>query len=374
MKKRLRSGFSTGSASTAAAQAALELLLTGRAPAAVIINLPENGLFEVAVKDATLTSERSARASVIKDGGDDPDVTHRAEIIADVFLLGDDDADSGDEVIELEGGQGVGRVTRPGLSVPVGEPAINPVPRTMIRDNLRRVWQKFAGPGRPLRTRVVITVPEGESLARKTLNPRLGVLGGISILGTTGLVKPFSHEAYTSTIESGLSVARAMGLDEAVLTTGGKSEKWAMAHRPDLPEAAFIQIADYFGFAVEEVKKRGFTRLGLVCFFGKAVKQAQGLVCTHAHKAAMDLKTLSEWFADAGADPGLVLAAAEANTARQVLDILTENNRLDLVEIVGRCMERVVHDFWGQGLDLWVRVIDFDGTVLYASGPEAGAE
>ncbi|MFH1134515.1 MAG: cobalt-precorrin-5B (C(1))-methyltransferase [Pseudomonadota bacterium] len=372
--KRLRTGFSTGAAATAAATAALETLLTGQAPDRVVVGLPEGGSLDIAVRAAVRTSANSARASVVKDGGDDPDATHRAEIVAEVELTRPEEAGNGDpeELIDILGGTGVGRVTRPGLPVPVGQPAINPVPLVMIKDGLRRAWSEHGPSNRPLRVRAVISVPEGERLAPRTLNPRLGILGGISILGTTGLVKPFSHEAYTSTIESGLSVARAMGLDEVVLTTGGRSEKWAMARRPDLPEVAFIQIADYFGFALEEVKKFGFSRLGLVCFFGKAVKQARGLACTHAHQSAMDLGVLSQWFAEAGAAPALVKAAAEANTARQVLDILAAGDALGLVDAVGRRLEKAIAAFLGPGVLAWVRVIDFDGAVLYSSD-RAGA-
>ena len=161
--------------------------------------------------------------------------------------------------IALAGGEGVGRVTKPGLPVAVGEPAINPVPRRMIRRALRQVWDELC-PGEPLRLGVEIFVPRGEELARHTLNPRLGIVGGISILGTTGLVKPFSHQAYRATIASSLRVARAAGLTHIGFSTGGKSEGYLKALLPDLPEEAFVQMGDYVRFALKVAAQYGICR------------------------------------------------------------------------------------------------------------------
>ena len=368
-KKKLRTGFSTGTAAAAATKAAL-LALAGAPPVTrVRVTLPQGDALDVDVAETEVLSPHEARAVVIKDGGDDPDVTHRAAIWARVRLEPGRPGPA-----DIIGGTGVGRVTRPGLPIPVGQPAINPVPREMIAAAVEEALDAISVNGDRPGVEVEISVPEGESLAKKTLNPRLGIVGGISILGTTGLVKPFSHEAYTATIESGLSVARAAGLSEVVLTTGGRSEKRAMQLRPDLPETAFIQIADFFGFALEEAVRQGFARAGLVSFFGKAVKQAQGLHYTHAHKAPMDLEKLSEWFKAAGAPAELVEEVSRANTARHALEALRENQALYLVTLVGRRMLASAADLAGGGLGLWGKIIDYDGTVLFENpGSEASS-
>jgi cobalt-precorrin-5B (C1)-methyltransferase len=196
-------------------------------------------------------------------------------------------------------------------------------------------------------------------------------LGGISILGTSGLVKPFSHEAYTETIDLGLSVAKADGVDEVVLTTGGKSEKRAMVLRDDLPDTAFIQIADYFGYALKACAESGMKRVGLVSFFGKAVKQAAGSEYTHAHKAAMDLPALADWLRGDGLKEEIAYKIARANTARQALDILRAEDLLNLVVEVGRRMLRAASGFAGPAMDVWAVILDYDGTVLY-SGSKPG--
>lgn len=271
-QRQLRTGFSTGSAAAAAAKAALLRLLGAVGPGRVSIPLPSDQCVEIAVEDVRQEALGQAQATVIKDAGDDPDVTHGAAIQARVSLR------PGLLGLALSGGPGVGLVTRPGLPVAAGQPAINPVPRQMIEAALQEAWRELAPQGEPLAASVEISVPEGQRLARCTLNPRLGIEGGISILGTTGLVKPFSHKAYTATIDSALAVARAAGQGEAVFTTGGRSEKRAQAFRPDLPALCFVQIADFFGHAMRQARQQGFGRLGVVCYFGKAIKQAQGLV------------------------------------------------------------------------------------------------
>ncbi len=364
-RRGLKTGFSTGSAAAAAAKAALLSLLGVEAPAKVGIPLPDGGRLEIAVREVDRLSPGQARATVVKDAGDDPDVTNGAAISATVELLPE-----GGEGVVIAGGPGVGRVTRPGLPVEVGQPAINPVPRAMILEAMAEAWAERGPSGRPLDARVEIGVAEGEKLARRTLNPRLGILGGLSILGTSGLVKPFSHEAYTATIDSALEVAWAAGAAEVVLTTGGRSEKRAMALCPDLAELCFVQIADFFGFALQEAAHRGFKRLGLVSYFGKAVKQAQGLVYTHAHQAAMDLGRLAAWLAEAGAPAALAQEIGRANTARHALDLLRQAGRLDLSAVVGARLLAAARGLAGPGPKLWAALLDYDGRVLYRAEEE----
>ncbi len=367
-RRELKSGFTTGSAAAAAAKAALTVLLGGAAPERVSIPLPHGGRLEIALRETLTLGDGRARATVIKDAGDDPDVTHRAAIVATVEF--GEHPGQGPLIL---GGPGVGRVTRPGLAVAVGGPAINPVPRVMINEALGEAWREAGRPGPPA-VSVEISVPEGERLARRTLNARLGILGGISILGTTGLVKPFSHEAYTATIASALAVAVAAGLKEVVLTTGRRSEKRAQALRPDLPDLAFVQMADYFGFALEQARDLGLEAVGLVSFFGKAVKQAQGLPQTHAQNAALDLRTLASWLGESGAGPELTELVRGANTALHALSLLREAGSLGLVAAVGPRVLAAARSLAGPRPRLWCAILDNEGGgVLYDSRAGGGA-
>ena len=219
------------------------------------------------------------------------------------------------------GGEGVGRVTKPGLALAVGEPAINPVPRRMIRRSLHQVWERYC-PGQPLRLGVEIFVPRGEELARHTLNHRLGIVGGISILGTTGLVKPFSHQAYRATIVASLRVARALGLKQIAFSTGGKSESHLKVLLPELPEAAFVQMADYVRFALRTAANLGFAEITTVAFFGKALKIAQGRGHTHASRGLADLGQLARLVREQTGDVRLAREISRANASRQALEIL----------------------------------------------------
>jgi cobalt-precorrin-5B (C1)-methyltransferase len=301
----LRSGFTTGTAATAAALAAARLLAGETRPEKVRVRLPDDGRLTVPVAAGRLLKAGEAEATVIKEAGDDPDVTNGAVIGVRLRRLGG-------EGLTLSGGLGVGRVTKPGLVLPPGEWAINPVPRAMLKTNLATF---------PGGLDAEIFVENGVELAARTLNPRLGIVGGLSILGTTGLVKPFSHEAYLATIDSALSLARAAGLREVVLTTGRQSEKLARTGRPDLTEAAFVQIADFFGVSLKKAAAGGFTTISLAVFFGKAVKQAAGLANTHAHRRDQDPALLADWLTGL-APPNVLARAAQAVTAREALEIL----------------------------------------------------
>ncbi|MFA5111945.1 MAG: cobalt-precorrin-5B (C(1))-methyltransferase CbiD, partial [Desulfobaccales bacterium] len=297
-------------------------------------------------------------AVVIKDAGDDPDVTNGAEIGARVRRL---ESPGAGEDLRLLGGDGVGRVTRPGLPVAVGEPAINPVPRKMIRGALQRVWDEVC-PGKPLRLAVEIFVPRGEELARHTLNPRLGIVGGISILGTTGLVKPFSHQAYRATIAAALKVARATGLKHIGFSTGGKSEGYLKALAPELPDTALVQMGDYVRFALKVAARMGFGEISAAAFFGKALKIAQGFGHTHASRGLADLKELGRLTLELTGDAALAQAVAGANTARQTLELLTAAGVEEVVAQVGAGMLAALRDYAGPGPQLNAVVLDFDGS------------
>ncbi len=260
-KKNLRTGYTTGACASAAARAATIACLKGTLPQRVEIPFPDGSRHTFTVYKIQLLQD-GASASLIKDAGDDPDVTHGAEIFAEVRVL------QNKRGIIINGGRGVGRVTKPGLPVPVGEPAINPVPKKMIKEAVIEVaGQRVSG------IEVIISVADGETIAKKTINKRLGIVGGLSILGTTGIVKPLSSEAWTATISATMDVARAMGINEVVLCAGRASEE---AHRKrfQLPEEAYVMMGDYLEFSLLEAKKHEFKIIHLSAQWAKMLKCA----------------------------------------------------------------------------------------------------
>jgi cobalt-precorrin-5B (C1)-methyltransferase len=326
----------------------VRLLFEGVVSTKVQVRLPKGGNLTVAVAYTSFLKTGEAQAIVIKDAGDDPDVTNRAEIGTLIRR-------QSKPGLNLTGGRGVGRVTKPGLALSPGEWAINPVPRTMLRDNLA----PFCHLNQNFGLMIEIFVEKGEELAALTLNPRLGIVGGVSILGTTGLVKPFSVEAYLSTIDSSLSLAQALNLTEVILSTGRQSEKLAMRQRPDLPSEAFVQIADFFGDSLEMAATYGFTTIGLAVFFGKAVKQAVGYRNTHARYYDQDPVVLARWLNDA---VGLVTLAAvrEALTARNAWKILKEAGVQHLATArVKKLALAAARKFTGPGPRLHMTIFDY---------------
>ncbi|MFO7496478.1 MAG: cobalt-precorrin-5B (C(1))-methyltransferase CbiD [Desulfobacterales bacterium] len=356
--KRLKTGFTTGTAATAAAQAALLCLLAHKAPASVSVLLLTGDRLEIPVAVCRRLSADAAEGRVIKDAGDDPDITHRAEIGARVRLL----PAGGEKRVRISGGEGVGTVTKPGLEIPPGEAAINPGPRRMITQALTAVLEAAGFRGG---VAVEIFVPQGVKLAAKTLNARLGIIGGLSILGTTGLVKPLSHDAYIATIDSCLAVARAMGLEEAVLTTGRRSERFAQALLPALPAEAFVQIGDFFQKSLKMAVARGFRRATLAVFFGKAIKMAQGVPHTHASRADLSLEALAGWVAETCGRPDLTAAVAAANTARHALEILKPACPA-VMAAVGRRIIAAAHDFTSGAMEIRSMIFDYDGKAIFA--------
>ena len=352
----LRHGFTTGTAAAAAAKAACLRLLGRTVPERVDVPLPVGERLTIPIHEISRDGD-GVLAAVIKDGGDDPDVTHKAVIRA---WVGPGPDGSG---IILTGGPGVGRVTKPGLPVAVGEAAINPAPRAQI---LRAVAEALDDAN--LGLIVEIRVDDGEILARKTFNPRLGIVGGISILGTRGTVKPFSHAAYQATIRQSLDVIQAAGLDCPCLTTGGRSERFLRQIRPQISETACVQVADFFAFSMREVARRGFPRMLWAVFFGKLVKQAQGRRSTHAHKARLDLSELAEWCADCGLDKALCARVAEANTALHALEEISGHPRQAALfaHIVNRA-RRFAQEFAGRPLHVDYVLFDFSGRPLFAT-------
>ncbi|BCS88562.1 cobalt-precorrin-5B (C(1))-methyltransferase CbiD [Pseudodesulfovibrio sediminis] len=360
MTKQLRTGRTTGTCAAAAAMAGTTVLLTGTFPTEVKVPLPPGGSLIVPIERIENDGD-TVRVTVLKDGGDDPDATHECEIQAVVVL---DNQTATPLTISVDGGVGVGRVTLPGLPVPVGEAAINPEPLKQIEQAVRSCAQSMETG----HIAVLVEVPEGEHIAQKTMNSRLGIIGGISILGTQGVVKPFSHDSWKATIEKGLDVARAQGLTHIVFTTGRRSERFYQRTHPGLPDFAFIQVADFFEFAMQAAAERGFTHVSWSVFFGKLVKQAQGLRYTHAKTHAVDFGRLADWCAEVGVRACYMEDIRSANTAVQVLGLLTgEPERALLIQLLLKQATKAADQFAGGTCSVAYTVFDFEGHKLAES-------
>jgi len=362
-RKRLRTGFTTGTAAAAAAKSAVQSLLEGRSPAEVSVALLTGDRMRIPVHSCRKT-EDGAACTVIKDAGDDPDVTHGAEIGASVRLHAPAGPEAGPPEVIIAGGGGVGRITKPGLELPPGEPAINPGPRRMIA---QAVAEALAAHGAKRTTVTVeIFVPRGEEIARKTLNARLGIVGGISILGTTGIVRPMSHDAFTATIAAGLSVAKACGLDRVVLSTGRRSERAAQRLWPHWPVESFVQIGDFFQTSLELAARKGFAQVTLAVFFGKALRMALGAPHTHAARSELSLDALAEWAVERCRDQTLAENIRACNTAREAFALIAPACPA-LVGEVGRRVVAAAGRFAGPGVNIQSAIFDYEGQVAVDS-------
>ena len=341
------------------------MILEGKKPSTVQIKLLTGDDINIPIHTCKIENKGIATCSVIKDAGDDPDVTHKAEIGARVTLLQAGDRKISDKKTDIiiDGGEGVGRITKPGLEVPPGRPAINPGPQKMITQAVTDVLKKK---GLKQTVHTEIFVPEGKKLAEKTLNARLGILGGISILGTTGIVRPMSHDAFIATITSALSIARASGVKGVVLTTGRRSERFAQNLWPAIAAEAFIQIGDFFKLSLEAASKRGFEQITLTVFFGKALKMAQGVPHTHAAKSSLTLNKLSEWALHLTADRQFAKRILSANTARHAFDIIGNHNP-EVIFHVGRQIVKSAQLFAGKKIRIQSVIFDYTGNVVFDS-------
>ena len=355
-----RTGFTTGACSAAAARAATCGLLGGEVPASVVCRLPNGRELIFAVIDGRVDgegSDRVAHAAVVKDAGDDPDATHGAHLTADVRRLPQRAGE-----ISLCGGPGVGVVTREGLGLAVGGPAINPVPQQNIRDNVRAVAAEIlAVDGIEVR----ISVPGGEQMAKKTLNARLGILDGISILGTTGIVRPYSTAAFRASVVQAIDVAAAQGQSSVVLTTGGRSEKFAMRQLPALDEACFVQMGDFVKAAFTTAIKRRMRAVHVGAMVGKLTKMSQGLAVTHAWRAEVDREILADAARAVAAPADLIADIRAAETARfaaeklAVLGLTVPFHR----ELASRAIRSLKRQYPGD-YRLSILVCDFEGRFI----------
>ena len=309
----LHSGLTTGTCATAATIAATIRLLKNKTPEEVPVLLPDGETIHVAV------GYGEGYAYCIKDAGDDPDVTNGLEIRANVKQA---------NTFEILGGEGVGTFTLPGFDYPPGSPAINKAPREMIWQNLAAVTNDSLS--------ITISVPEGEAIAKKTFNPRLGIEGGISIIGVSGIVKPFSEEAFIDSIRKCMTIAKASGTSRVVINSGGKSERFVKALYPDLPQQAFVEYGNYIGETLKMAHELDIREITLGVMLGKAVKLAAGHLDTHSRKATMDKAFISEMLHEAGCQADL----EKITLARELWQVISPNKIEDFCHVVlQHCMD-----------------------------------
>ncbi len=352
----LRCGWTTGACAQAAAAAALRAIYEGAFQGQVTITLPGGQQPIFALSTATLEGD-TATAGIVKDAGDDPDVTHGAEI---VVTVGPGKSGGG---IVFHAGPGVGTVTLAGLPVPPGAPAINPAPRAMITECLTAIAGKH---GRSPDLSITISIPGGEKLAEKTMNGRLGIVGGLSILGTTGIVRPYSCAAWISAIHSGVDVARAQGLNHIAAATGSTSEA-AVSKLHGLAETALIDMGDFAGGLLKYLRTHPIERLTIAGGFGKLVKLGDGNMDLHSARSSVDFDTLARWLGDLGGKPDLVARAKQANTAMQVLEMATAGG-IPIADRAAAAAREVSMATLSGGTEVEVVVFDRDGNLAGRAG------
>lgn len=360
-----REGYTTGACAAAGTQAACRLLERDERPETVRVPTPLG--FDLTISINRLWyADGIAVAGVIKDGGDDPDVTHGAEVLAQVRRV------AGPGVV-IKGGLGVGTVTQPGLELPPGSPAINPVPLRMIREGVAiALGTDQPDPG----VEVTISIPAGELLAKKTLNERIGILGGLSILGTTGIVRPMSTASWRASVVQAIDVAAANSLAHIVLTTGGRSERFAEGLFPLLPEMAFVQMGIFTGDSLRRAHLRGVPRVTICGMIGKIAKLAAGQMQTHVAGGAVDVAFLAELARAVGASDDLCAAIARANTGKHVEELIEAAGLSAFHEHLAARAASACNTHAGGQLELEVILFDLDGRVLARAThhPEAGVE
>ncbi len=354
----LRRGWTTGACATAATRAAFEALVTGTCPDPVSIRLP-NGTRTTFVIATFQVQDGAATAGVVKDAGDDPDVTHGALVKATVRRGG---LGSG---LLFRAGEGVGMVTRPGLPIPPGEPAINPVPRDMMRWAIDEVAEQF---GATPDVVIEIAIPGGEALAAKTLNGRLGIIGGLSILGTTGVVIPFSCSAWIHSIHRGIDVARASGLEHIAGATGSTSES-AVRALYALSDTALIEMGDFVGAMLKYIRRHPVARVTVAGGFAKMTKLGQGLLDLHSRSGTVDRNWLGALLRAGNAPADLVAISASANTAQQILEE-AQSRAFPLADLVaGAAWQTAGTVLAGKDIAFDIVIFDRNGRLAGRSGP-----
>ncbi|MGQ4808424.1 Cobalt-precorrin-5B C(1)-methyltransferase [Candidatus Entotheonellaceae bacterium PAL068K] len=349
----LRSGYTTGACATAAARGAVLALLYQRRFARARIRLPIGRSVTFQLHTCAYTPDEG-RCSVIKDAGDDPDVTHLAEICARATW-------HEQPGVHIARGPGVGLVTKPGLPVPPGEPAINPVPRQMLTTTVEAILARTQNP--QLGVRVEISVPHGEALAKKTFNPRLGIMGGISILGTTGIVVPYSLAAWEASVTQHIDVAAAQGCEHLVFVVGGRGERHAQ-RLFTLPEIAFVQIADFFGQAFRHAVTAGVQHVTLAAMIGKLSKFAAGNESVHSQKSSQDFPFLARLARQAGAGARLQAQIRHANTAQAVSELVLQAGLTTFHNLICGAAWQVATSLTHRAYRIDVLLVDKSGEIM----------
>lgn len=354
----LRRGWTTGACAAAAARAAFTAMLAGHFPDPVSIRMPRGGtaIFSLALAEL---GEAGARAGVVKDAGDDPDVTHGALVVAEI------DRGAAGSGIGFAAGEGVGTVTRPGLSLAVGEPAINPAPRALICAVLGEAAAENGAP--PPDVTVKISIPGGERLARKTMNARLGIVGGLSILGTTGIVVPYSCASWVHSIHRGIDVARAAGIQHIAAATGATSER-AVQQLYGLPSHALIDMGDFVGATLKYLRRHPVAQLTIAGGFAKLAKLAGGHLDLHSSRSGIDIFALAAMLEELGAEaPGLPAAARTAGGAAEILAIAGDKREALARKVAAQAREVALATLSGKAA-VEVAIVDRKGEFLARVG------
>jgi cobalt-precorrin-5B (C1)-methyltransferase len=354
-KGLLRTGYTTGTSASAATKASLFALISSQLYNTVEVVLPKGKIAKLKIAWIKYSqNSRSVTSAVIKDAGDDPDVTHGAEICSTVSFTSEKGR------IEIDGGLGVGRVTRPGLGLEIGQAAINPVPKKMIEqvvlDSAKSI---LAHKG----IKIIISVPKGIELAKKTDNPRLGIVGGISILGTTGIVFPYSTASFAASIRQSLDVAISLGTATVVLTTGGRSEDYIKKIYDTLPEYAFVQMGDFSGYTIKQCSNRNIKKIIIAGFIGKLTKMAMGIKQTHVRGSHVSMEYMANLASLCVNSKNIINDIRNANTARHVSEIIIQNNVQNFFNLLCKQVYFEMYNHSNRSMEIEVVMFGFDGKI-----------
>jgi cobalt-precorrin-5B (C1)-methyltransferase len=354
-KGQLRTGYTTGTSASAATKAALLTLISSKIFNTIDVSLPKGKIATLPIAwTRTNQDNQSVTCAVIKDGGDDPDVTHGAEICSTVSLT------NNKGLIEIDGGIGVGRVTRPGLGLEIGSAAINPVPKKMIEYTVFHSAKSLLSQNG---FKVIISVPKGGELAKKTDNPRLGIVGGISILGTTGIVFPYSTASFAASIRQSLDVAISLGTDIVVLTTGGRSEDFIKKVYDYLPDYAFVQMGDFSGYTIKQCTNRSIKKIIIAGFIGKLTKMAMGIKQTHVRGSHISIEFMTNLAAKCVDSKEIINEIRKANTARHVSEIISQYNIKNFFSLICEHVYAEMYKHSNNSMEIVVIMFDFDGKI-----------
>lgn len=339
----MRCGFTTGSCAAAGSKAATYMLFSGNEKKEISIDTPKGMTYMAEIEDISM-SPGEVSCAVRKDGGDDPDITTGTLVYSKVMVTDHTPLQNG-PVIDIVGGRGVGRVTKPGLDQPIGNAAINHVPREMIRDAVLEVCGLYDFTGR---ISVEISVPDGEEIAKKTFNPKLGIEGGISILGTSGIVEPMSSQAILDTIRVQLNQRRAMGYDYVAVTPGNYGQDYMKkTYGYDIDRS--VKCSNYIGATIDMAAELGFKKLLLTGHIGKLIKVAGGIMNTHSKEADCRMELLAAFSAKYGLGPSEVARILNCVTTEEALGIIKGAGLLR--EVMGYSMERILYHLNKRGMD-----------------------